>query len=402
VTTCLLLLPALAASGPDSPANAAYDQVVGTLLRDWGAPCGALAVAREGRLVVARGYGPAEPDGRGAVRPTTLFRIASISKPITALAIHKLVAQGRLRLDDKVCDRLADRLPPSGPADARWRAITVRHLLRHSGGWDSAASFDPMFRPAEIAAATRTPAPASAEAIVRHMFGQPLQFDPGTRTAYSNFGYCVLGRIIERVSGRRYEDYVREAVLVPAGAGAMRLGRTAGLARAPGEGWYAMPPAAALVRSVFPDEPGLVASPYGGFHLEAMDAHGGWLASPVDLVRCALRYDGRAQPPDLLDVAALLAPPLLPLPQAPGAFQGDGWVVRPVGADANWWHGGSLPGTSSILVRSHHGFVWAAVANFRPADRSLWQALDAAMWEALAKVEAWPAEEVVVGDGSRR
>src|SRR5690606_2114854 len=121
----------------------------------------------------------------------------------------------------------------------------------------------------------------NADAIVRYMMGQPLDFDPGTSYAYSSFGYAVLGRIVERITGGSYEQYVKEAVLEPAGATRMRLGRSLLADRAPGEVRYYDP---ATVNSVFPGG-GAVPVSYGGFNIEAMDAHGGWIASAVDLLR---------------------------------------------------------------------------------------------------------------------
>src|SRR4029078_7729492 len=91
---------------------------------------------------------------------------------------------------------------------------------------------------AQIAAPPGTPAPASAEAIVRFMMGKPLDFTPGSRFAYSNFGYDVLGRIIESVSGKSYEEFVKENILAPAGVTRMQLGRTLYANRLPDEVRY--------------------------------------------------------------------------------------------------------------------------------------------------------------------
>ena len=110
---------------------------------------------------------------------SALFRIASLSKPITAAAVLRLVEQNRLSLDAKAFALLSDLKPLVGATvDPRLADITVRHLLQHAGGWDRDASFDPMFRSTEIAAATNTPVPASAEAVIRFMHGPRLDFDP--------------------------------------------------------------------------------------------------------------------------------------------------------------------------------------------------------------------------------
>jgi N-acyl-D-amino-acid deacylase len=129
----------------------------------------ALAVTKENRLVVARGYGFADVAANEELAPDALFRIASLSKPITAVAIMKLREEGRLRLDELAFDILADLWPdnPVFVGDARTRDVTVRMLLQHSGGWDRDTSFDPMFMSNTIAAEMGIGAPADAETIIR-------------------------------------------------------------------------------------------------------------------------------------------------------------------------------------------------------------------------------------------
>src|SRR5262249_48619156 len=150
-------------------------------------------------------------------------------------------------------------------------------------------SFDPMFRSVDIAKAFQAPPPAQAQHIIRYMLGQPLDFTPGERYAYSNFGYCVLGRIIEKVSGESYENYVKKHVLAPLGIQTRRLGKTLLAGRARGEVTYHDK---GTGPSVFAANLGKqVPLPYGAWYLEAMDAHGGWISSAVDLVRFASAFD---------------------------------------------------------------------------------------------------------------
>lgn len=390
-------------TGPAAPGMASFDSVVTRLMRRWGIPGGAVAVVRDGRLVLARGYGYADVEAEEPVAPDALFRLASISKPITAVAVLRLVQEGRLTLDARAFDILSDLEPPDGATvDPRIREITVRQLLRHTGGWDRDESFDPMFRPLEAAEAVGAPAPADAETVIRYMLGRPLDFDPGTRYAYSNLGYAVLGRVIERVTGSGYEDHVRAEVLAPVGAGRMRIGRTREAGRLPGEvKYYGVPgdPAShRFVPSIFPDG-GEAPVVYGGFHLEAMDAHGGWVGSAVDLLRFATAVDGLDSRPDMLAPATI---GLMTRRPAPPPWEGSpyyyalGWMVRPAGDDANWWHTGSLPGTATILVRTHHGMAWAALFNARASDAaaSFSGDLDAGLWEAVDGVTSWPSHDL--------
>ncbi len=384
--------PPFAISGAAVPGMASVDEVISTLMTTWDIPGGAVAMVKDGRLVYARGFGHADADRITA--PDALFRIASLSKPVTAAAVLKLVEGNRLSLDARAFALVSDLTPiPGASVDPRLATITIRHLLEHSGGWDRDRSFDPMFRSNEVAATTNTPMPASVNAIVRYMLGQPLDFEPATRYAYSNFGYAVLGRIIERVSGIPYERYVQDAVLAPAGVRRMRLGRSLYADRAPGEVRYYD---RGTPNSVYPGG-GVVPAPYGGFNLEAMDAHGGWLASTIDLLRFATAVDRLAARPDILSAASIdlmTQRPAAPLWIDSPFYYGLGWMVRP--AEGNWWHAGSLPGTASILVRTGTGLAWVALFNARDmkANSTFQAEIDGAMWKAVRGVTEWPAHDL--------
>jgi N-acyl-D-amino-acid deacylase len=374
-------------------------------MRERSIPGGALAVVKDRRLVHARGYGWADREKQTQATASSLFRIASLSKPITAVAVLKLVEQARLDLEARVFDLLAlekHRLPDR-PLDARWRSVTVRQLLHHTGGWDREKSFDPMFRSRLIARELEATPPARPHDILRYMLGQPLDFDPGTRYAYSNFGYCLLGRVIERVSNRAYEDFVRREVLAPAGATRMRLGASLEDGRAGDEARYYTGDDA-KARNVFDREPRDVPLPYGGFCLEAMDAHGGWIASVTDLARFLAALDApRGKALLRPRTRELLAePPPAPAWRKPDgaqeeAFYACGWMVRPRRKEggANWWHMGSLPGTAALLVRRWDGVSYAALFNQRSRD---WQNRDAAidplLYEAADAVRQWPTHDL--------
>src|SRR5439155_10217289 len=116
--------------------------------------------------------------------------------------------------------------------------ITVHQLPTHHGACDSEPSFDPMFADQRIARATGNPGPQTCEAVVRYMWTLPLDFDPGSKFAYANFGYCLLGRIIERASLQPYKQRVFASVLAPANVTRMRLGRGPLADRAEGEVRY--------------------------------------------------------------------------------------------------------------------------------------------------------------------
>lgn len=195
-----------------------FEKVITGLISKWNIRGGAVGLVKDERLVLAEGYGLADKDKMQSPGATSLFRTASLSKPITAVAILKLYEDGLLRLEEKAFRLIDDLKPPSTPnLDPRIYDITIRDLLQHSGGWDRNASFDPMFKSLEIAQALGVQPPATSENIIRFMLNKPLDFTPGSRYAYSNFGYCVLGRVIERMAGQSYEEFVKTNILMPMG-----------------------------------------------------------------------------------------------------------------------------------------------------------------------------------------
>jgi CubicO group peptidase (beta-lactamase class C family) len=389
--------PEIPISGAAVPGMQPYEQSVRDLMKKYGIPGGAIAVVRDGKLFYARGFGYADVEHKTPVQPDAQFRIASVSKPITAVAVMKLVEEGKLKLDDRVAPLIAHLNPaPGATVDPRWEQITIRHLLNHTGGWDRAkpnGGFDPMDRPVVAAAAVNTPAPASAETIIRYMKGMPLDFNPGERHVYSNFGYAILGRVIERLSGMRYEDYVRARVLQPVGANRTRSGKTRMNDALPDEVRYyvsGMGLNAPMVPSVFPGE-GSVPLNYGGYHLEAMDASGAWVSSTVDLLRFTVSVDGRASPPDILSAGSVeeMTSRGATVCVDGSCYYAAGWLVRPVQSGATWWHGGDLPGTKSILVRSYYNISWVGLFNTGVPNTFVGE-LDAALWQAINGITSFP------------
>lgn len=390
--------PPAVSTGKSDPRTASFDRMMTDFMVHHHVPGAALAVTDHGRLVYARGYGYGDVAKREKVEPTSLFRIASISKPITAVAVLQLVEQGRLNLDDKVFDLLGWSAFTGDGCDERLRSVSVRHLLQHRGGWDRAKSFDAMFQSVRFAQLQQQSPPAGPDAIIRSMFTQRLDFNPGEGYAYSNYGYCLLGRIIEKLTGQSYEEYVKEHVLEPLGIQSMVLGRSRLDERRDSEVRYYDPDAG---RSVFArdlDEP--VAHPYGAWCLEAMDAHGGWLASAVDLARFACAFDEPEQCRVLRTetVSTMYARPIEESvgdadTEPPPVYYSCGWQNRAVEEGRfNRWHNGSLPGTSTLLVRRHDGRNWVLLLNSRvsPHSSELSKEADPLLHRAADEVTEWP------------
>lgn len=379
-------------SGPAVPGIDTYDQAVKSFMLKWNAPGLTLAVARNGQLIVARGYGYAEYDAKQPMQPDSRMRIASASKTFTAVTVLHLVEQGKLNLDDPFMDILTQyQLPPNG--DQRIRGITIRHLLQHAGGWDRNISGDPMGMSPQIVSALRVAAPATCSDTIRYMLEKRLDFNPGEKFVYSNFGYCILGRVIEKLTGQRYEDYVRQAVLAPMDIHAMSIGRTQLVNRGLYEVRYYDFSGAPQRQSVFPNA-GMVDGPYGFASVEAYDANGGWVASAIDLTRFMTAIDGtRGNFLNSSTIAEFTGKPNLVIydtnPSWNGSPRSDGWYglgifMQPDVQGQTWWHWGNMPGTDSIMLRNGRGYAWAAVVNTEPKDIvNFMNELDQLLWNAF-------------------
>lgn len=357
-------------SGPAVPGMDPFDAAVKELLLRWNVPGASIAVARGGKLVLARSYGYADFEARQPVQPLSRFRIGSTSKVLTSLAVLHLAEQGRLDLDARFLDLLPGYEIPAG-GDARLQEVTVRQLLHHAGGWDRSRSPDYTEWGERIADELGVPSPATAEQAARWILGKPLDFAPGSRFAYSNVGFLYLARVIEAVSGEPYEHYVRDQVLAPMGVLGLSMcdGRLEGRQEEEVKYYSNL-----LFDSAYPGE-GMVPAPYA-WGAGPFEGAGGWIASAVDLTRVFDALEGSRTVPFLsaASVDALLADPQLPDPLGytstsfPGLegnwFYGLGLFVN--AADhQQWWHGGAYPGSQAALGRTSQGEIYAVVVNSR-------------------------------------
>jgi N-acyl-D-amino-acid deacylase len=397
----------LVVTGESDRRMTAYDDLMHDFMREHRPPGAALAVARNGKLVYARGFGFADTEKKEPVQPNALFRIASVSKPLTAAACFRLIEKNKLRLDTRVFEVLGyhPKSASSAHADPRLNQVTVRHCLQHTGGWDRNKSIDPMGNRAirTIAQSLNSRPPIKPEQIIRYMMGQPLDFDPGSAYAYSNFGYCILGRVIEKVSGLTYGEFVRKQVLEPLGIRRMRLARNLLRDRAPGEVHYYDSKKRTGPALCGPELGRPVPLPYGAEALETMDANGGWIASTIDLLRFGTAFDVPEQSKLLkLDsIRTMLARP----EGAPGrkrngdlkdAYYACGWNVRPVDAEHNRftkWHDGLLAGTSTLLVSRSDRICWAVLFNCDATEQGKRFAsmIDPLLHGPANRIKDWPS-----------
>lgn len=394
----LVGLSRLRAAGPFAP----LDKLMTEFRDETGVTGASLAVGRAGRVVYAKGFGYADSAQKEAVKPESLFRIASCSKPFTAVAVLKLVEAGKLKLDDAVVDRI--KLKPfvakGELVDERWKKITVRHCLQHTGGWDKGKSGDPVGQTWDMARAMRIPKPIPADQVVRYVMGQKLDFTPGERHEYANIGYCILGRVIAAVSGMTYEAFVQREVLKPLKITTMKLGRALAENRHKNEVQYIDTQKRTGV-SLYPPKAGkTVPFQYGAENFEAFDAFGGWVASASDLVTFAGAFADVKKSPLLKPetIAQMWARPEGKAGQErdgkPKAqYYGMGWGVRADGERLNVWHNGMIVGSESLVFRRHDGVCWAVLFNGnRDGERdSLGGLLNQRLYEAIDKIADWSA-----------
>lgn len=370
-----------------------FDDLMLKFMSDNQVPGAAIAIAKDGKLVYSRGFGHADEEKTLGVQPASRFRIASISKPITAAMILRLVEMGLLKMSDNPFSILKIELPAD--ADPRLKKITIEQLLQHTAGWDRAVSFDPMFRPIVIAKEQKVEAPAKPNDIIHYMIKRKLDFEPGERYAYSNFGYCILGRVIEKLTEQSYEAAVEKHVFEPLGIKDTQLGKT--LTKAKNEVHYFDKKGLAVLG---PDLGKQVARPYGAWYLEAMDAHGGWISTAPDLVRFGSAIQARDKC-KILNADSIKTMFTRPAGLAGydkegkkiDVYYGCGWSIRAAGErSGSFWHNGALDGTATILVGRRDGLCWAVLFNARSNAKGVYLAglIDPLMHQAASQVKNWP------------
>jgi CubicO group peptidase (beta-lactamase class C family) len=163
---------------------------------------GAALVAENGKVIFKKGFGMANMEWDIPNMPDTKFRIGSITKQFTAMLVMQLVEQGKLKLDGKMSDYLPDY--PKSTGDK----VTIHHLLTHSSGIPSYTGFPNFFR--DLSRDPYTP-----EAFVKTFADSALQFEPGSKFLYNNSGYFLLGAIVEKASGKSFEQALAENILTP-------------------------------------------------------------------------------------------------------------------------------------------------------------------------------------------
>ncbi|NMH26855.1 serine hydrolase [Flavobacterium silvaticum] len=390
------------------PGMSACDTQMTNFLTTYNIPSATFAITKNGKLVFSRAYGHSDIGQTDDTQPYNMFRIASISKPLTSIGIMKMIENGQLALDDKV-------FGPGGLLENHWYFstativdnrvydITVRMLLEHNAGWDrdidcfpnpttpypwDFGGCDPISVPLHVTATLGETNPVKEEYLIAYLLGKPLNHDPGTTYSYSNMGFLVLSEIIEEISGMDYEAWMQQEILEPLGIYDMHIGKNLLSEKMEREGEYVGNGYSTY--SLYNDNT-LVPWEYGGFSVEAMDGHGGWIATARDLLRLMVAADGFATKPDILSASSIAT---MVEPSATNSWYAKGWSVNTAN---NWWHSGALDGTASYLVRSNSGYTWAIILNKRAVgslENAFWNGLDALGWNCLAAVTEYPTYDL--------
>jgi serine/threonine protein kinase/CubicO group peptidase (beta-lactamase class C family) len=346
-------------TGAEAPGAEALDAIVHDVMTGCGVTRGALAVARGGRLALARGYAHV-PDGVDPTDAHARFRLGALSVPLTAVGALRLVEAGQLDLSSPLGDHLS--------AFRRWAVPTVRDLLSHRSGWPTLAElagergyrvkvFSSMILDNEeepdFLFKRRVPlGPSGLESILADRPPRPL---PPDEWYESDLGYALLARIVGSVSRVGYADWISQQVLAPLGIEGIAPARSQPSGRVPGEVVAESP---RICRDVL-GSGALLPRAYGARDLETFAGYAGWVGSAPDLARFAAALANPDQSP-------LLSRETIVDMWTPGTGEagfGLGWSVEGAPADPLAWAESRLPGASGHLERSPGGTVWVLLLN---------------------------------------
>lgn len=361
------------------------DTIIADFMRQWNLKGVSVAISQNEKLAYAKGFGDADTATHEVVTPQHLFRIASVSKLITAVAIMKMVEEKKLQLTDKVFGKEGILNEYTQIRDARALQIEVGHLLTHTSGWKNTFRTDPMFIPLEIAEYMKVKPPISLDIITQFMLSQKMLAEAGRFFDYSNFGYCLLGRIIERKTGMSYENFVKTAIFDPLGIKEIQLARNYLKNKAPLEVRH-YEHFGTKLKPTFDGKADTISRPYG-IDIETLAPAGGWLASPRDLLRFIAAIDDFPNRKDILskDLISLMT-------NAQDSARTIGWRLC---KEDIWLRTGSLVGTQIVVARQKNGISWVFVSN-----TSSWRAhrfsydIILLMQKILRKAPQWKEEDL--------
>jgi CubicO group peptidase (beta-lactamase class C family) len=363
---------------------AGVEKTVNSFLRKWSIAGASIAIAKDGKLIYARGFGYADTASKTETQPYSQFRIASISKLVTAVGIMKLQEEGKLALTDSIFGSRGILNDPfyGEPKDKRVYKINVAELLSHEAGWTQRYG-DQMFMPLVVAEKMGIKPPVDTKTIVKFVLEKRLQYTPGSGKAYSNLGYSILGLIIEKVSGMSYEDFCRKTIMEPLGIYDMKIAGNLPSEKAPFEVTYYEPADVVLKPSIYGTGE-MVTPSYGGNDINALGAAGAWVATAPDLMRLLLAVDGFKTRPDILTDQSIRF-----MTDNDNGFAPVGWKGTVM--DGTWWRTGSFPGSAGMMKRQSDGISWVVLFNSSAWNGpEIYSYISNMMNHAISKIDFWP------------
>lgn len=318
-----------------------------------------VAVMSHDSLLYAKGYGWADMERGEPMTPTSMMRIASASKLITAVAIMRMVEDGVMSLDSRVFGPqgiLNDSIYTNALADPRMTDITVDHLLMHAAGFGRGGG-DPMFTMKDIVQRNKLKGAPGSEKLASLVLRRRLAYEPGKSRRYSNFGYLLLSLIIEKKSGKSYWEYVDSAVLQPAKAVNFRSGTNYYADRHFGEVKYYGPDSTPVEE--YNGSGRMVERVYGGNDIKGLKGAGGWVASAPDLLRVVASIDGYEGVPDLLSGKSISL--MAEADNEEKHCMTRGWAE--IEEDGSWVRTGTLSSSHAYVRLFPDGRCWAILTN---------------------------------------
>jgi N-acyl-D-amino-acid deacylase len=337
---------AIPVSGEERKGLAPVDNAIKKFMAEKGIGAVTFAVSKGGKILYDRAYGWADADLKKPLQPGVKMRVASMTKPVVKAAILTLISAGKLKAEDCVFELLnLGELKEAKSCDPRFKQVTIQQLLDHKGGWDRDKSGDLSFRATAIADMFRVKLNEMEPMhVVRYGLTLPMDFNPGERSVYCNFGYIMLVRVIEKVSGEKFIDYLHETVCKKSGAASFSASSSDARDRQPGEIWYCYHPD--FTKKEVPL----------GFRTEARDGAGVLACTAADYCKFLEAY----------------------------------WIsgaVRTSGT-AKYSFSGSHAGVTAICSQRPDGYSYAAIANRRGGGKADWNGeLRAVIDAALEEVE---------------
>ena len=361
------------------------DRLFESFIKRYNIKGASVAVTKDEKLVYAKGFGMANEETGENVQPGHLFRLASVSKLITSVAVMHMVETGVISLDEKVfgSDGILNGEIFLNYKDSRYEEITVSQLLNHTSGW-SRRNGDPLFNSRYINFRMKDVETDELSKIISYELRKKLRYAPGTVYSYSNLGYAVLGKIIEQKAGLDYEDYVVMNILKPLGINDMHIGKSLYHEKFLNEVRY-YEPAGSSKCLPFDGTDRMVSKSYGGNNIPLIGAAGGWLASAPELTKLICSIDGYNQVPDFLDSLSVysMADPKV---AGKGLY---GW--RGSDQHGTWWRTGTLSGTSAFVMRMENGLNWVVLLNTSSYKRTrIHNKLSRTIFAASYRVKEWP------------